>query len=126
MGNPIICSFCGKIDGGQMARSMTQDIRICYRCVELCIPLLRIDRSTMPGVRPLSKRQSEIYDFLAWYIDGHGYAPSFEEIAAYFGYTSLATVHEHLQTLERKGWIERDYNLARAIKCLVQRAKAAA
>jgi len=54
---------------------------------------------------PLTKKQREILDFLTQYGDTHGYAPSFEEIAERFGYTSLATVHEHLSNLERKGYI---------------------
>lgn len=64
----------------------------------------------------LTKRQREILTFLADYSDEHGYAPSFEEIAEQFGYSSLATVHEHLSNLERKGYIRRSYNESRAIE----------
>src|SRR5512146_2796133 len=66
----------------------------------------------------LTKRQREILDFLTSYADGNGYAPSFEEIARQFNYTSLATVHEHLTNLERKGYIKRSYNESRAIEIL--------
>ena len=66
----------------------------------------------------LTKRQREILDYLAGYIDEHGYAPSFEEIAETMGYASLATVHEHLTNLERKGYIKRAYNESRAIEIL--------
>src|SRR5512146_2130051 len=66
----------------------------------------------------LTKRQREILDFLTSYADGNGYAPSFEEIARQFNYTSLATVHEHLSNLERKGYIKRSYNESRAIEIL--------
>ena len=44
--------------------------------------------------------------------------PSFEEIAGQFNYNSLATVHEHLSNLERKGYIKRSYNESRAIEIL--------
>ena len=54
---------------------------------------------------PLTKRQSEILGFLQNHILEQGYAPSFEEIAERFGFQSLATVHEHLTNLERKGYI---------------------
>lgn len=64
----------------------------------------------------LTKRQREILSFLAEYSDAHGYAPSFEEIAERFDYNSLATVHEHLSNLERKGYIRRHYNESRAIE----------
>ncbi len=67
---------------------------------------------------PLTKRQREILDYLTAYCDEYGYAPSFEEIAKQFNYNSLATVHEHLSNLERKGYIKRSYNESRAIEIL--------
>src|SRR3712207_3913310 len=67
---------------------------------------------------PLTKRQREILNYLTAYSDQNGYAPSFEEIAEQFSYNSLATVHEHLSNLERKGYIKRSYNESRAIEIL--------
>ncbi len=67
---------------------------------------------------PLTKRQREILTFLETYSGKRGYAPSFEEIAEEFGYNSLATVHEHLSNLERKGYIKRSYNESRSIEVL--------
>src|SRR5918998_426367 len=67
---------------------------------------------------PLTKRQREILTYLSTYAEGNGYAPSFEEIASQFNYNSLATVHEHLSNLERKGYIKRSYNESRAIEIL--------
>lgn len=67
---------------------------------------------------PLTKRQREILNYLATYSEQNGYAPSFEEIAESFNYSSLATVHEHLSNLERKGYIKRAYNESRAIEIL--------
>ena len=65
---------------------------------------------------PLTKRQKEILDYIESFIDARGYAPSFEEIAESFGYSSLATVHEHLSNLERKGYIRKSYNESRSIE----------
>lgn len=65
---------------------------------------------------PLTRRQREILDFLAGHIQAKGYAPSFEEIAGHFSFQSLATVHEHLTNLERKGYIRRAHNESRAIE----------
>ena len=65
---------------------------------------------------PLTKRQKEILDFITGFIEERGYAPSFEEIAKAFGYSSLATVHEHLSNLERKGYIRKAYNESRSIE----------
>lgn len=67
---------------------------------------------------PLTRRQREIFDFVSQHIDGKGYAPSFEEIAGQFGFQSLATVHEHLTNLERKGFIRRAHNESRAIEVI--------
>src|SRR5438093_7426524 len=65
---------------------------------------------------PLTRRQREILDFISGHITGHGFAPSFEEIAARFAFRSLATVHEHLTNLERKGYIHRAHTESRAIE----------
>ncbi|HEY8469690.1 MAG TPA: transcriptional repressor LexA [Longimicrobiales bacterium] len=65
---------------------------------------------------PLTKRQKEILDFLRDYLEEHGYAPSYEEIAQHFAYGSLATVHEHLENLQRKGYIRKSYNESRSIE----------
>jgi repressor LexA len=71
---------------------------------------------------PLTKRQREILTFLQSYAEENGYAPSFDEIARQFNYNSLATVHEHLSNLERKGYIKRSYNESRAIEILPSEA----
>jgi repressor LexA len=67
---------------------------------------------------PLTKRQKEILTYLEGHIQERGYAPSFEEIAEHFSFQSLATVHEHLTNLERKGYIRRSYNESRSIELL--------
>lgn len=75
---------------------------------------------------PLTKRQSEILKYLQEHIRERGYAPSFEELAEHFGFQSLATVHEHLTNLERKGYIHRTHNESRAIEVLPPRGQAGA
>ncbi len=70
---------------------------------------------------PLTRRQREMLDYLGGEIERQGFAPSFEEIAEHFGYTSLATVHEHLSNLERKGYIRRSYNQSRSVEVLPPR-----
>jgi repressor LexA len=75
---------------------------------------------------PLTKRQKEILDYITGFIDEHVYAPSFEEIAKAFGYSSLATVHEHLSNLERKGYIRKSYNESRSIEMVPEDGSASA
>lgn len=67
---------------------------------------------------PLTKRQREILNYLESYIRERRYAPSFEEIAEQFRFASLATVHEHLTNLEKKGFIRRSYNESRSVEVL--------
>jgi len=63
----------------------------------------------------LTKRQKQVLDVLQRFINAHGYSPSFEEIAKALKLSSLATVHKHIATLERKGFIRRGYNQSRSI-----------
>lgn len=64
----------------------------------------------------LYKRQRQIVDFLAQYIQKNGYAPTLQEIADAIHVSSLATVHEHLQALERKKIIKKHEGAVRGIE----------
>ncbi len=66
----------------------------------------------------LTKRQRQIYDFIADFVQSNGYSPSFEEIGAALGLSSLATVHKHINNLETKKMLRRDYNRSRSIDIL--------
>ena len=74
----------------------------------------------------LTRRQHQILEFLTSYIADNGYAPSFEEIASEFKFSSLATVHEHLTNLERKGYISRNHNESRSIELVAQPGRGSA
>jgi repressor LexA len=65
---------------------------------------------------PLTKRQRQILDYVDRFVDDNGYSPSFEEIGESFGYSSLATVHEHLSNLEQKGYLRKNYNRSRSLE----------
>lgn len=65
---------------------------------------------------PLTKRQKEVLDFVTQFIELHGYAPSYREIAAYFKYGSVATVAEHIESLVGKGMLQKGENEARSIQ----------
>lgn len=64
----------------------------------------------------LTRRQKQVLDFLVNFINRQGYSPSFEEIGAGLEVSSLATVHKHMQTLEKKGFIRRGYNQSRSVE----------
>ncbi len=56
----------------------------------------------------LPHKKQQILSFLKKYIQEHGYAPTLTEIAKKFRLNSLATVHEHLELLEKLGFIRRN------------------
>lgn len=64
------------------------------------------------------KQQQKIIDFLRQYIQKYNTAPTLRQIAQAIGVKSLATVHEHLEALEKKGLIKRKKGVTRAIKLL--------
>ena len=64
----------------------------------------------------LTKRQRQVLNYLVGFLNKNGYSPSFEEIAQALKLASLATVHKHLSTLEKKGFIRRGYNQSRSIE----------
>jgi repressor LexA len=71
----------------------------------------------------LTRRQRQVYDFIAGFVRTNGYSPSFEEIGSGLGLSSLATVHKHISNLETKGLIRRDFNRSRSIDVLPLRSR---
>jgi len=69
----------------------------------------------------LYRRQKQILDYITENISKYGYAPTLTEIAEYLDLSSLATVHEHLAVLEKKGWIRRYRGAVRGIEVLGSR-----
>lgn len=67
---------------------------------------------------PLTKRQKEILDFVTQYIELHGYAPSYREIAESFKMGSVATVAEHIDNLVTKGLLQKGDNEARSLQLI--------
>jgi len=68
----------------------------------------------------LTKRQEEILGFIKEYIVSHGYPPTIREIGKAMGVNSPATIHAHLNNLEKKGFIKKDDSKNRAIELLVK------
>ena len=67
----------------------------------------------------LTKRQSEVLNFVKEFMVSHGYPPTVREICNSLGLSSPATVHSHLAQLESKGYIKKNSNKNRAIELLV-------
>ena len=64
----------------------------------------------------LTKRQKQVLDFIANFVDQNGYCPSFEEIARGLDLASLATVHKHISVLEAKSYLKRGFNQSRSLE----------
>ena len=67
----------------------------------------------------LTKRQSEVLNFIKEFMVSHGYPPTVREICNSLGLSSPATAHSHLAQLESKGYIKKNSNKNRAIELLV-------
>ena len=65
---------------------------------------------------PLTRRQREIFDYSLSTSTARGTPRASRRSPQQFGFQSLATVHEHLTNLERKGYIRRTHNESRAIE----------
>lgn len=64
----------------------------------------------------LTKRQKQVMDVIARFVDENGYSPSYEEIARGLNLASLATVHKHITALERKNYLKRGFNQSRSLE----------
>ncbi len=68
--------------------------------------------------KPMTKKQEAILEFIKSELVAKGYPPSIREICSAVGLTSSSTVHGHLSSLEKKGYIRRDATKPRAIEIL--------
>lgn len=64
----------------------------------------------------LTGKRREILEFIAAQLRERGYPPSVREIGEAVGLTSSSTVHTHLTTLQRQGYLRRDPTKPRAIE----------
>jgi repressor LexA len=64
----------------------------------------------------LYRRQKQIVQFISQYIQSNSFSPTLQEIADALGVSSLATVHEHLQSLVKKGVIKKYTGAVRGLE----------
>ncbi|MCH7790365.1 MAG: transcriptional repressor LexA [Acidobacteria bacterium] len=77
------------------------------------------DTSLSKELKPdvsLTDRQRQILEYIDEEQRDHGYPPSVREIGSAVGLTSPSTVHSHLATLQRLGFIRRDPAKPRALE----------
>ncbi len=61
----------------------------------------------------LTKKQKQVFDFIKSYTSENGISPTIEEIRKGLKLKAVSTVHEHIKTLEVKGFISRDDDFSR-------------
>lgn len=66
----------------------------------------------------ISKKQQEILEFIKDQILTRGFPPAVREICEAVNLKSTSSVHSHLETLEKNGYIRRDPTKPRAIEIL--------
>ena len=66
----------------------------------------------------ISKKQQEILDYIKSEIINKGYPPAVREICTAVNLRSTSSVHAHLETLEKNGYIRRDPTKPRAIEII--------
>ncbi len=66
----------------------------------------------------ISKKQTEILEYIKSQILERGFPPAVRDICEAVGLKSTSSVHSHLETLEKNGYIRRDPTKPRAIEIL--------
>ena len=67
------------------------------------------------AIRP-TKKQKELLTFIEEFIAEHGYSPSYREIMAGTGHTSVATVSLHVNNLIKRGHLAKRDHSARSLE----------
>ncbi len=70
----------------------------------------------MPPTKKLTARQQQVLDCIEAAMHDRGYPPSVREIGEAVGLTSPSTVHSHLASLQKMGYLLRDPSKPRAIE----------
>ena len=73
----------------------------------------------------LYRRQKEILEYISQYIQKNSTSPTLQEIADAMGLSSLATVHEHIQALVKKGVLKRFDGVVRGMELLDEKLSTA-
>jgi len=63
----------------------------------------------------LTKKQTQVLDFIKAYMAKHSYAPSLEEIKRKFKLASVSTAHYYISKLQDAGFLNKEHNQPRAV-----------
>ena len=68
-------------------------------------------------MREITRRQSEVLDYIKSFIDDHHFPPTIREISEHFS-ISVKAAYDHVKALEKKGFLKIDNNRSRTIEVL--------
>jgi repressor LexA len=71
----------------------------------------------------LTPKQKQVLDYIQGYQKEHGYAPSQQEIAKHFGFSSLGTIQHYLNQLRSLGLLEKSWNARRGLSVPVKKVE---
>jgi repressor LexA len=77
----------------------------------------------MYGMKPLTQRQREIFDFIVGLKESGDGIPSIREISKHFGFKSITTVVDHVRAIKNKGFLETEPGKARSFKAITAISK---
>ena len=66
----------------------------------------------------ITKKQSEVLNYIVSFAEDNGYSPSYQEIADGLGLQSVATIHQHIKALASKGYLKSDFNKRRSLEAV--------
>jgi len=66
-------------------------------------------------MQTLTKKQKQVYDLINIYTSENGISPTIEEIKKGLKLKAVSTIHEHIKTLKRKGYLLKSSNSIRSI-----------
>jgi SOS regulatory protein LexA len=66
----------------------------------------------------ITKKQTQVLDFIKTYMAKHSYAPSLEEIKQKFKLASVSTSHYYISKLQDAGFLNKEHNQPRAVSAV--------
>ncbi len=91
-------------------------LRIMYKCGKIIQKKLMEVRNMAYG--RITQKQSEILEYIKSQILNKGYPPSVRDICQAVNLKSTSSVHAHLESLEKNGYIRRDPTKSRTIEII--------
>ncbi len=91
-------------------------LRIMYKCGKIIKKKLMEVRNMAYG--RITQKQSEILEYIKSQILNKGYPPSVRDICQAVNLKSTSSVHAHLESLEKNGYIRRDPTKSRTIEII--------